>query len=114
MKSNPEEVKRGENPVRRNYPWLALHYLEQGDIDQAAACANSLTGLAAKTGNPIGEAFAVIVGYGVAGTRGDVEQVQRARDDATTKMEKAFSRGSGSPMTWLFDRLTVVASGSEN
>ena len=86
------------------YPWLALHYLEQGDIDRATACADSLTGLAAKTGNPIGEAFA---GCGVAGARGDTAHYRQAREQAITLMEKAVSRGSGSPMTWLFDRLAA-------
>ncbi len=90
------------------YPWQALHYLEQGDIDRAAASAESLTGLVAKTGNPVGEAFTAIVGCGVAGARGDTQLYRKAREQAIMLMEKAVSRGSGSPMTWLFDRLSTA------
>lgn len=91
------------------YPWLALHYLDQGDVDRAAACADSLTRLAGKTGNPVGEAFAAIVSCGVAGARDDTQLYRKAREQAVTMMEKAASRGSGSPMTWLFDRLAAIA-----
>lgn len=87
------------------YPWLALHYLEGGDIERAARCAERLEQLAAKTGNPVGEAIAAIVLCGVERARGNANHSGAARQQALDLMQGAVLRGSTSPMTYLFDRM---------
>ncbi len=87
------------------YPWLALHYLEGGDIERAARCAERLEQLAAKTGNPVGEACAAIVRSGVERARGNTGRHQDARQQALQLMQGSVLKGSTSPMTYLFDRL---------
>jgi len=87
------------------YPWLALYYLEQGDLDRAAGCAERLEQLAGKTGNPVGEAFAAIVRCGVERARGNASRFGAARQQALDLMQGTVLRGSTSPMTYLFDRL---------
>ena len=90
------------------YPWLALHYLEQGDAARAAHCAARLEGLAAKTGNPVGETVAAIVRCGAARAQGDAERQREARRQATELMRGAALAGSGSPVTYLFDRMAAA------
>jgi DNA-binding SARP family transcriptional activator len=90
------------------YPWLALHYLEQGDVARAAQCAARLEGLAAKTGNPVGETVAAIVRCGAARAQGDAERQREARRQATELMQGAALAGSGSPMTYLFERMAAA------
>jgi DNA-binding SARP family transcriptional activator len=90
------------------YPWLALHYLEQGDAARAAQCAARLEGLAAKTGNPVGETIAAIVRCGAARAQGDAERQREARRQASELMQGAALAGSGSPMTYLFDRMAAA------
>jgi ATP/maltotriose-dependent transcriptional regulator MalT len=87
------------------YPWLALHYLDRGDIERAARCAERLEQLAAKTGNPVGEACAAIVRSGVERARGNAGRHREARQQALQLMEGSVLKGSTSPMTYLFDRL---------
>jgi len=87
------------------YPWLALYYFERGEADQVAHCAESLESLAAKTGNPVGEAFAAIVRCGAANARGNPEGLRDARCLATDLMHASVLKGSASPMTYLFDRM---------
>jgi DNA-binding SARP family transcriptional activator len=90
------------------YPWLALHYLEQGDTARAARCAARLEGLAAVTGNPVGETVAAIVRCGAARAQGDAERQREARRQATELMQGAALKGPGSPMTYLFDRMAAA------
>jgi hypothetical protein len=87
------------------YPWLALHYLEGGDIERAARCAERLEELAAKTGHPVGEACAAIVRCGVERARGDTGRYRDARQQALDLMQGAALSSATSPMTYLFDRL---------
>jgi tetratricopeptide (TPR) repeat protein len=87
------------------YPWLALHYLDAGDIERAARCADRLEQLAAKTGNPVGEASAAIVRSGVERARGNSSRGRDARQQALDLMQGAVLTGSTSPMTYLFDRM---------
>src|SRR5581483_5664311 len=87
------------------YPWLALHYLEQGDVARAAHCAARLEGLVAKTGNPVGETVAAIVRCGAARAQGDAERQREARRQATELMQGTALARSGSPVTYLFDRM---------
>jgi len=87
------------------YPWLALYYLEQGDIERGARCAERLEQLAAKTGNPVGEACAAIVRCGVERARGDTCRCRDARQQALDLMHGGVLMGSTSPMTYLFDRM---------
>jgi hypothetical protein len=87
------------------YPWLALYYLEQGDLERVAQCADRLEQLVAKTGNPVGEAFAAVVRCGVERTRADGTRFEDARRRALDLMQAAVKRGSASPLTYLFDRL---------
>jgi DNA-binding SARP family transcriptional activator len=87
------------------YPWLALRYLEGGDTERAARCAERLEQLAAKTGNPVGEACAAIVRSGVERARGNAGGHQDARQQALQLMQGSVLKGSTSPMTYLFDHL---------
>lgn len=87
------------------YPWLALHYLEGGNIERAARCAERLEQLAARTGNPVGEACAAIVRSGVERARGNTGRYQDARQQALQLMQGSVLKGSTSPMTYLFDCL---------
>jgi DNA-binding SARP family transcriptional activator len=87
------------------YPWLALHYLEGGEIERAARCAERLEQLAAKTGNPVGEASAAIVRSGVERARGNAGGHRDARQQALQLMQGSVLKGSTSPTTYLFDRL---------
>jgi tetratricopeptide (TPR) repeat protein len=87
------------------YPWLALHYLEGGEIERAARCAERLEQLAARTGNPVGEACAAIVRSGVERARGDTGRYRAARQQALDLMQGAVLRSATSPMTYLFDRM---------
>ena len=87
------------------YPWLALHYLGAGDIERGARCADLLEQLAAKTGNPVGEASAAIVRSGVERARGNTGRCKDARQQALDLMQGAVLTGSTSPMTYLFDRM---------
>jgi DNA-binding SARP family transcriptional activator len=89
------------------YPWLALYYLERGDTDRVADCALRLEQLNAKTGNPVGEAFAAIVRAG-AEQGGDTERFRAARRRALDLMQGSVLRGSTSPMTYLFDRMAAA------
>lgn len=88
------------------YPWLALHYLEGGDLERAAHCAERLEQLAAKTGNPVGEASAAVVRAGVERSRGDERRFDAARRQALERMQGPVLRGAASPLTYLFERLT--------
>jgi len=90
------------------YPWLALHYLEQGDVARAAQCAERLEGLAAKTGNPVGETIAAIVRCGAARAQGDLPRYRDARRQATGLMQGGALKGSASPMTYLFERMAAA------
>jgi DNA-binding SARP family transcriptional activator len=90
------------------YPWLALHYLEQDDAARAAQCAERLEGLAAKTGNPVGETAAAIVRCGAAHAQGDMPRYRDARLQATGLMQGGALKGSTSPMTYLFDRMAAA------
>ena len=85
------------------YPWLALYYLEGGDTERAARCAERLDQLAAKTGIPVGEACAAIVRSGVERARGNTGGHQDARRQALQLMQGSVLKGSTSPMTYLFD-----------
>jgi len=87
------------------YPWLALYYLEQNAIDRATQCAERLEQLAAKTGNPVGEACAAIVRCGVERARGNAARFRDARQQAIDLMQGTVLRGSTSPLTYLFDRM---------
>ncbi len=87
------------------YPWLALYYLERNDVDRVARCAECLERLVAKTGNPVGETFAAIVRSGAELARGDATRFRDARQRALERMRGAALKGSGSPMTYLFDRM---------
>jgi DNA-binding SARP family transcriptional activator len=87
------------------YPWLALYYLEQGNIENVASCAERLEQLAAKTGNPVGEAFAAIVRCGAKRRRRETTHFDTARRRALDLMQGSVLRGSTSPMTYLFDRM---------
>jgi hypothetical protein len=87
------------------YPWLALNYLDQGDIERAARCAERLEQLAAKTGNPVGEACAAIVRSGVEHARGNTGRYQEARQQALDLMQGIALTDATSPMTCLFDRM---------
>lgn len=87
------------------YPWLALHYLEGGDIGRAARCAERLEQLAAQTGNPVGEACAAIVRSGVERARGNAGGHRDARQQALQLMQGPILRGCTSPMTYLFDHM---------
>jgi len=87
------------------YPWLALYYLERSDIERVAQCAERLEQLAAKTGNPVGEACAAIVRCGVERARNNVSRFGAARQQALDLMQGTVLRGSTSPMTCLFDRM---------
>jgi len=87
------------------YPWLALYYLEGGDIERGARCAERLEQLAAKTGNPVGEACAAIVRCGVERARGNTGRYRDARQQVLDLMQGAVLRSSTSPMTYLFDRM---------
>ena len=87
------------------YPWLALYYLERCDIDRVAQCAERLEQLAAKTGSPIGEAFAAIVRCGAELARGNADRAGDARRQAIDLMQAAALKGSTSPMIYLFDRM---------
>jgi len=108
-------VSRGEALLEANgpcpacsldlYPWLALYYLEQRDIDRAAGCAERLEQLAAMTGNPVGGAFAAIVRCGVERARGNASRSAAARQQALGLMQGTVLKGSTSPMTHLFDRM---------
>ncbi len=84
------------------YPWLALYYLERGDVDRVARCAECLERLVAKTGNPVGENFAAIVRCGAERVRGDTARYREARQRAVERMRGAVLKG---PMTYLFDRM---------
>jgi DNA-binding SARP family transcriptional activator len=90
------------------YPWLALHYLEQGDPARAARCAERLEGLAAKTGNPIGETVAAIVRCGAARAQGDTPRYRDARRQAAALMQDGALKGSSSPVTYLFERMAAA------
>lgn len=90
------------------YPWLALHYLEQGDAARAAQCAARLEDLVAKTGNPVGETVAAIVRCGAARAQGDAERQREARRQATELMQGAALARSGSPMSYLFERMAAA------
>lgn len=87
------------------YPWLALHYLEGGDIERAARCAERLEQLTAKTGNPVSEACAAVVRCGVERARGNTGGHRDARQQALQLMQGSVLKGSTSPMTYLFDHL---------
>jgi tetratricopeptide (TPR) repeat protein len=87
------------------YPWLALNYLDQGDIERAARCAECLEQLAAKTGNPVSEACAAIVRSGVEHARGNTGRYQEARQRALDLMQGTALTDATSPMTCLFDRM---------
>ena len=87
------------------YPWLALYYLEGGDIERGARCAERLEQLAAKTGNPVGEACAAIVRAGVERARGNAGRYREARQEALDRMQGPVLRDATSPMTYLFDHL---------
>ena len=87
------------------YPWLALYYLEGGDIERGARCAERLEQLAAKTGNPVGEACAAIARAGVERARGNTGRYGEARQEALQRMQGPVFRGVTSPMTYLFDHL---------
>lgn len=87
------------------YPWLALYYFERGETARVAQCAERLESLAARTGNPVGEAFAAIVRCGAELARGNPEGLRDARHRATDLMRTSVLKGSTSPMTYLFDRL---------
>lgn len=87
------------------YPWLALYHLQRDAIEQADDCTRRLADLVSKTGNPVGQTFAAILNCGIAKARGQHDQARQAREQAIALMEKSISRGSASPMTWLFDRL---------
>lgn len=87
------------------YPWLALHYLERNDAGRVARCADDLERLTARTGNPVGEAFAAIVRCGAERGGGDGARFDAARRRALDLMRGPLVRGSASPMTYLFDRM---------
>lgn len=76
-----------------------------GDTERAARCAELLEQLAAKTGNPVGEACAAIVRSGVERARGNTGGHQDARQQALQLMQGSVLKGSTSPMTYLFDHL---------
>lgn len=108
-------VSRGEALLEANgpctacsldlYPWLALYYLEQDEVDRATGCAERLEQLAAMTGNPVGGAFAAIVRCGVERAQGNADRSAAARQQAIGLMQGTVLKGSTSPMTYLFDRL---------
>ena len=87
------------------YPWLTLYYLEGGDIERAARCAQRLEQLVSKTGNPVGEACSAIVRSGVERARGNTGGHQNARQQALQLMQGSVLKGSTSPMTYLFDHM---------
>jgi tetratricopeptide (TPR) repeat protein len=87
------------------YPWLALNYLDRGEIERATHCAERLEQLAAKTGNPVGEACAAIVRSGVEHARGNTVRCREARQQASDLMQGAALRNATSPMTYLFERM---------
>lgn len=91
------------------YPWLALHYLGQDDAVRAAQCAERLEGLAAKTGNPVGETVAAIVRCGAAHAQGDLPRYRDARRQAAGLMQGGALKGSTSPMTYLFERMAAAS-----
>ncbi len=88
------------------YPWLALYHLERGEVDRAVQCAECTERLVMKTGNPVGETVAAIVRSGAERARGDVTRFGDARRRAVEAMRGAALGGSGSPLTYLFDRMT--------
>jgi DNA-binding SARP family transcriptional activator len=90
------------------YPWLALYYLEGGDIERGARCAERLEQLAAKTTNPVGEACAAIVRAGVERARGNPARYRDVRRDALQLMQGPVLRGATSPVSYLFDRLAAT------
>lgn len=89
------------------YPWLAFHYLECGDPDRAANCADRLEQLVAETGNPVGEVAAAIVRAGAERARGDDDRYRYMRQQALDRMQGAVWRGAASPMSDLFERLAA-------
>jgi hypothetical protein len=77
-------------------------------VARAAHCAARLEDLAAKTGNPVGETVAAIERCGAARAQGDAGRQREARRQATELMQGAALAGSGSPMTYLFDRMAAA------
>jgi hypothetical protein len=52
---------------------------------------------------------AAIVRCGAARAQGDAERQREARRQATELMKGAALAGSGSPMTYLFDRMAAAS-----
>ncbi|MCU7948240.1 MAG: AAA family ATPase [Candidatus Thiodiazotropha sp. (ex Cardiolucina cf. quadrata)] len=89
------------------YPWLAMYYLQQGEVEKAATCAEQLKTLAAKTGHPVSEATASIVQCGVEQSRGERVLADQFRDLAIEQIRATVFKGVASPITHMLDRMTV-------
>lgn len=87
------------------YPWLAYFYLDSGDIDRARTCGDAVSKLAAKTGNPIGEAAGAMIESSLFVAEEKEEQAHQRRREAFDTVTGAIKEATHSPVAYYLDRM---------
>ncbi len=87
------------------YPWLAYFYLHSGEIERARECGTAVAKLAAKTGNPIGQAVAAMIESSLFVAEHDEMGARRRRRKAFELAEDAVTEATHSPVVHYLDRM---------
>lgn len=87
------------------YPWLAYVHLRSGEMDRAEECGESVSKLAATTGNPIGEAVAAMIESSLLAADQNEKQARQRRREAFELIEEAITDAAHSPITHYLDRM---------
>lgn len=90
------------------YPWMAYYYLQTGQIRHARECAKAVSGLAEKTGNPIGEVIATIIESSLCLIESKNERAEECVREARRIMEEAVPDTAHSPVGHYLDRMTEL------
>ena len=87
------------------YPWLAYFYLRSGEIAPARECGRAVSQLAAKTGNPIGEAVAAMIESTLLAIDEETSRARRRRGEAFRLVQNTVSEAMHSPVVHFLDRM---------
>jgi len=87
------------------YPWLAYVHLQSGEMDRVEACGEAVSEIAAKTGNPIGEAAAAMIDSSLLAAAQSDQQARQRRREAFELVEEAVTDPTHAPITHYLDRM---------
>lgn len=87
------------------YPWLAYVHLRSREMDRVEECGEAVSEIAAKTGNPIGEAAAAMIDSSLLAAGQNKQQAQQRRREAFECVEEAITDATHSPISHYLDRM---------